>query len=888
MELLNKLTIKNLKLNKKRTIVTIIGIILSVALLTAVTSMFFSFRASLIKFEKERNGNYHWGFRDVPAQNISEFTQNRKIETVNIVQELGYDYLNGSQNEYKPYINVKAYTKTSMQNLGISILEGRLPQNENEIIISVHTETNGGIAFNLGEKITLNIGTRVSDGHELNQYNPYNPEEKEEIIRTKEQTYTIVGIIERPDYKIEPHSAPGYTFITYLDEKNIKSDESVNIYARYTKEGIRDYLKVTANILNVNEEAFIKLNGPEGERLSEQEREKLRSELGQTRYDADSHSYLITIESGIIKDGTMRALGTAVLVVFIIIIFTSVFCIKNSFDISISEKTKQYGMLSSVGATRKQIKRNVYYEVLILGLIGTPIGILCGEIAAYILIIVSNTMLKEALNIELIFSFSWIAIIFASILAFITIYLSARKSAKRASKITPIIAIRNSEEIKIKAKKIKSPKIIKKIFGIGGEIAHKNLKRSKKKYRTTVISIILCVSVFIAVSSFINLAFDVIKKTYQNTEYNIVVGYHTNENIDSRIEQIYNLDTVKRYSSIDGCTLNFTGGKFTEEYLKLYPEFRDGVYILDDGTEEIVKDAVYIYSVNKEEFSRYVKELGLDYEKVKDKAILINNIFAYKTVDNRAVEVEMSKYTYKVGDKIKGTLDEIMLDSKNHRKECEFEIAKITKEVPFGITEFTGNARLIISEELGNKIIDTDYKNVYIDSTDGTKTQEDISEILKDKTEYTVTNYEEETEMMNSVYTLIAIFLYGFMIVIALIGITNIFNTITTNMSLRKREFAMLQSIGMTKKEFNRMIRLESIFYCSKSLIIGIPIGIALSYLIFKVMMNGSLVMQFPMPIGAIIISIIAVLLLIWTIMRYSISKINKQNIIDTIRNDNI
>ena len=141
---------------------------------------------------------------------------------------------------------------------------------------------------------------------------------------------------------------------------------------------------------------------------------------------------------------------------------------------------------------------------------------------------------------------------------------------------------------------------------------------------------------------------------------------------------------------------------------------------------------------------------------------------------------------------------------------------------------------------------------------------------------------------MRSVYTLIAIFLYGFMIVIALIGITNIFNTITTNMTLRKREFAMLQSIGMTKKEFKRMIKLESIFYCTKALIIGIPIGCILSYIIFEALMSGDLRIKYSLPIGTITISIIAVVLLISTIMRYSINKINKNNIIDTIRNDNI
>ena len=874
MSLLNKLTIKNLKLNKKRTIVTIIGIVLSVALLTAVASMFFSAKESLIKFEKEKNGDYHWSFQDVPVENIKDFKQNRKIEKINIVKSLGYDYLEGSQNEYKPYINVKACNKGAMENLGINLVEGRLPENEKEIIISKHTDTNGGVKFNIGEKVTLNIGTRVIDGYELNQNNPYQPEGNEEIINMVEHQYTIVGIMERLDYKLEPHSAPGYTFITYINEDKLNNG-NVDLYVRYTKEGIKDYLKVTANILDVDVEAFSKLHS--ADYLSSETVAELQNKIGNQKYGGTSNSYLVTLESGLIKDSTMQGLAVAVVVVAIIIIFTSVFCIKNSFDISITEKTKQYGMLASVGATKKQIKRNVYYEALILGLIGTPIGILCGELAAYILMIISSSVMVKALDMELIFSFSWYAILFTMVLATITIYLSARKSAKRASKITPLVAIRNSEDIKIKSKKIKSPKFINKIFGLGGEIAYKNLKRSKKKYRTTVISIILCVATFIAVSSFISLAFKVIDIEYQNRKYNITVGYEANNtDLSKKLEQIYQLDTVKKYSTISSMGMTFETDKYSKEFLELHPGYETG-----ENGNEIIYDTIMIYSVNKEEFSRYVEKLGLKYENVKDKAILINNIFAYKQEKDKNIQIEVPKYSYKAGDKIKGTIH-----VEGIRNQCEVEIAKLTTEVPFGIFEFTGTARLIVSEELGEEIYNPNVKTIYIDSSDASKTEDDIFQILKDITECSINNYEDDE--MKSIYTLIAIFLYGFMIVIALIGITNIFNTITTNMTLRKREFAMLQSIGMTKKEFKRMIKLESIFYCAKALIIGIPIGCILSYIIFKALMSGDLIIKYSLPIGAITISIIAVVLLISTIMRYSINKINKNNIIDTIRNDNI
>lgn len=842
MKLLNKLTIKNLKLNKKRTIVTIIGIILSVALLTAVASMFFSARSSLIKFERREKGNYHYGFKNVPIENINEFKQNRKIEKIYLTQELGYDYLDGSKNEYKPYIYIKAFDKEAIENLAVNLIDGRLPENENEILVSNHTKTNGGVTFNIGEELSLNIGTRVSEGQKLKQSNPYNPEVDEKIIDTKEHTYTVVGIIERLPSSIEEYAAPGYTFITYMNELN---QNNVDIYVRYNKKGLEEYKNLEDKMENVG-------------------------------YDIKKNTYLLVLETGVIGDSTLKALATAAIIVVIIIIFTSVFCIKNSFDISITEKTKQYGMLSSIGATKKQIKKNVYYEAFLLWLIGTPIGVLCGEFATFILINVSNYFLKDLLNVKLIFSFSWLAIIFSIILAFVTIYLSARKSAKRASKIAPITAIRNSSNIKIKSKKIKSPKTINKIFGIGGEISYKNLKRSKKKYRTTVISIIVCVSIFIALSSFMNLAFGVIKVEYQNKDYNMELLYTNKEAIDEKMKEIYMSENIKKYSIIGKLNAIVKTDKYSKEYLELHPKGGEYSYTDENGNKKII-DNITIYSVNTEEFSKYVKKLGLKYEDVKDKGILINNIYDIKTIDEKDISVEIPKYTFKVGDYIQIEYGDSV--------EEKIEIAKITMNTPMGVDEYNDRASLIVDEgfEKGNSI----YYNIYIDSKNADKTQEDIEELLKDN-QYAISNLDQQSKMMKSFYTLVAIFLYGFITVIALIGITNIFNTITTNMNLRRREFAMLKSIGMTEKEFDKMIRLESFFYGTKSLIVGIPIGCILSYAIYKVLMSGDLIMKYKLPLTSIIIAILAVFILITTIMNYSIREINKQNIIDTIRNDNI
>ena len=195
----------------------------------------------------------------------------------------------------------------------------------------------------------------------------------------------------------------------------------------------------------------------------------------------------------------------------------------------------------------------------------------------------------------------------------------------------------------------------------------------------------------------------------------------------------------------------------------------------------------------------------------------------------------------------------------------------------------------IVSDEFMEKYKEniTETGELYIDAEDPYKVEEHIEENFKDNNFSRIYNIEDDVKQEKSMWLVIAIFLYGFITVISLIGITNIFNTITTNMELRQKEFANLKSIGMTKKEFNKMIRLESILYGAKSLIIGIPIGIGLSYLLYK-SFGITTQMKYMLPLNGIIISIIAVAILVGTIMKYSLNKINKQNIIETIRKDNI
>ncbi len=888
MNLLNRLTIKNLKLNQKRTVVTIIGILLSIAMLTAVASMFFSARASLIEYQMEQRGRYHYGFLDVPAEELGTFELNRKIEKYAIAENLGYAKLEGVQNEYKPYAFVKRFSEEAFEMLSVNLEEGRFPENENEIVIPSHVKINGGLSFKVGDKISLEIGTRMSDGYVLTQQNMFDPETPEEIVDTNVYEYEVVGIIERLSMGIEPYTAPGYTMLTYAEPESLSN--SADVYLRYTKTDVKNHAKITANILGVDEEAFELYQSGDFWRLSQEEYEKVSEEALSGKYTFDYNENLVMLETGIIQNGTLQFLAAAAAIVAAIIIFTSVYCIKNSFDISITEKIRQYGMLSSIGATRRQIKRNVYHEALILGAVGLPMGIFSGLFASFVLMKISDQLLTTQLYFNLKFAFSWLTILIAVLLGALTIFLSARSSAVRASKITPIQAIRNSAEIQIKAKHVKTPKWVGKIFGIGGEISYKNLQRSKKKYRTTVVSIVICVTVFIAVSSFVEFAFKTVRVGYTTQNYNMAVSFGSHEITESKLSEMREIESVdqivKRISSL----MRFTTDKYSKDYLNYCIEqgMLDSIPVDMDSFE--MEDSMQVYMIDQEAFREYVKELGLSFEKVRGKGILINQIFAEQyREEGPAKQIEIEQYTFQPGDVIEGSITR-RVDEENEQiwETVSIEIAALAAKVPVGCDDFPNWGYMIVGEDFKEELLGEDYHgDIFIDSSDTKDTQEELEKMLGEDTD-AVINYESEVESERSLFLLIAIFLYGFIVVIALIGVTNIFNTITTNMNLRRREFAMLKSVGMTKKEFDRMIQLESFFYGMKSLVIGIPVGLVLSVLIYLTMIGGMIQISYELPVKAILIAVVTVFVLVGVIMKYSMGQIGKQNIIETVRNENI
>lgn len=880
MGLLNRLTIQNLKLNRKRTIVTIVGIILSVALLSAVTSMFFSARESIIDYETSVKGNFHIVFYDVKQEKADELMTGEGVEEAYGMRTLGYALEPESKNADKPYLAVVAVTKGGFENLGFQLTEGRMPENETEIVIPSHLMTNGRVkSLHVGDTVTLALGKRVADGTVLGQMIPYMGKE-EMLDDTLEKTYTIVGIMNRPSSYVEPYSAPGYSCVTVCGDEtfdNILENEynRMSVFIRFNPEAAKKAGQYIAKILGVDPVLYTKVEiDGAWDDLTDADWQYFEKMIERVTYQYDVNTYLIRLETGLFRDSVTKFLGAAVLVVAVIVVLTSVFCIRNSFAISITEKTKLYGMLASVGATRKQIRKNVFYEAAILGMIGIPLGLISGLLACYVLMHIADSIVMDEYGIVLHFSFSWIALAAAVLLGILTIYLSAVGSARRASKVSPIMAIRNSGAVKWDTKKLRTPWIVKRLFGVGGVIAHKNIRRNRKKYRTTVLSIIVSVAVFVALSSFMTLVNDAVKLDFQSTEWNLCCSI---EGSGSGEEQTI-LDEVASIAAahssdcalVRSVDLSITQPVFSQSYQAYLGNYDEEAYIV-------------MASIGEENFRKYVQSLGVDADTLQNKAVLVN--LTPTVSDNGIVYVE--EFGYAIGDKVTGTL---FANDEQGEVPFSVEIGACTVSKPFGL-QTQQQAMLIVPDS----IFDAQYREnamcwVYCLTEDPDALQDEIENAFPDEN-ITMRNQAQSMREMRSFYNLIALFLYGFILVIILIGVTNIFNTVTTNMELRRPEFAMLRSVGMTNSEFHYMVRMESLLYGMRALLIGLPIGVALSYLIYYVLVVRSgeaVVIPFRLPVAAMLLATAAVFLLLTCIMQFSVKMIGKQNVVETIRNENI
>jgi putative ABC transport system permease protein len=866
MNIINKVTIRHLKENKRRSLVTIIGVIISVAMITAVATLGVSFLDLLIRQGINTNGEWHVRYKDVTADQVKAIEQDSETKKLSLTSD-AYAHLEGSNNDYKPYLYFKNYNKTGMEHFPIEVSDGRLPENENEIAISEAIESNAQVTYKIGDQLTVDLGERLhkTEGIKLTQTHSLERLDEtinEELNITETKTFTVVGTIERPDW--EPTWSPGYTVIGYVDEKSLSESDTIDalVVLPKVKGSLFEHSKSLADSLGIKT----------------------------VQYNSDLLRYY-----GVTKNDDLRiTLFSLAGIIMGVIIIGSVALIYNAFGISVSERARHLGMLSSVGATKKQKRNSVFFEGAVIGAISIPIGILAGLAGIGITFTFINKFLQGALNVsenlELVVTPS--SLLVACGVSILTIFISTYVPAIKASKISAIDAIRQTHDIKLSGKNVKTSKLVRKIFGMEAEIGLKNVKRNKKRYLATVFSLVISIVLFLTVSFFT----DNLKKSLEMSQDDLQYDIRINSGSLSReeLESYTKLDHVTNSSIIEAAQFEALIS-MDEIPAQLKEDIETNGYALEDG-----KLAYYIelHALDQESFNAYAKQVGVDGDDFTHQdiptdiptGIVIDQI----TYENYATGkfIESKSIETKVGNKI-DLLTSGAGDMENEQPEPELvssvQIGALTDIVPMGIYPGSlGSLNIIVPESTFDQLGVSQkevFTFVYLNSTDPMATQTAIED--RKETDISIYNVYQQRQQEEQMILLMSVFTYGFITLISLISVANIFNTISTSISLRKREFAMLRSVGMTPKGFNKMINYESIFYGVKALAYGLPISV-LVMIAIHVSVGNTFEYGFQLPWMSIFFVIVMIFLIVGLAMLYSISKIKKENIIDSLKQENI
>lgn len=848
MSILNRLTIKNLRLNKKRTIVTIIGIILSTALMVGIGLLFSSFQDLMIRDTIGYSGKYEAKYNDVDLIKLNDIKN--KNFTYFYEKPIGFSKTQSS-NEYKPYMYITSVNREYFDEL--KLIEGDIPKNENEIVISNHVITNGGLDYKVGDIVTFTYGSRNIDGN----ITLANSElvDGEFLTNGGTHTYKIVGIVDRSNF--ESYSASGYTAFTV----DVNSDNgNVNLYVMFNK---------NKNIIKQSEELAKELN---------------------YNGDINYNSTLLALYGESTYGNVMSSMGGMMIIMLSLVSIGCIIVIYNSFAISVMERKREFGLLSSIGATKKQIKKSVFYEALVVGVIGIVFGILGAYIGIGTVILIINNLISDMLEYKLHLVTNLLFIIIPVIFMIIVIGVSAFIPSRRASKVSPIEAIRQNDDIKINKKKIRTSRLVLKLFGIEGEIALKNIKRNKKKYRVTIVSLFISIVLFISFSSYMNYTLNTASSVMGEVPYDYRISYFGDDNNKEaldKINEIVKSSDVKEYVSYSVGNLSIIGDyTYSDEYLDFYKSAYgdDGIKALNN----LKYQSIYILVLDDNSYNKYKNLIGLD----KDSVILLNRFKGVSYGNNNRVNYDIP--VINSGDiNIKICNFDDNDEDVDTTKYCNKNIDNIfVTNKSFDLIEefsYMDDFKLIVNKKLYDSISDGDADftqfNIISDNTNN------IDKLTKELDKYNNVNYiniKESMKQANNLILVVKILMYGFISLVTLIGVTSVFNTISTSMALRKREFAILRSIGLTRGGFNKMLFFESLFFGMKSLIFALPVSIGVTILIHYSLSDMMSISTIIIPWKAIIISIVSVFIIVLLTMMYSSSKIKKHNIIEQIREENI
>lgn len=845
MNIFNKVALQGLMKSRARTCVTIIGIILSAAMITAVTTFGISLLDYMTNGAVQRYGSWHLGFLDVSPSFIEETLDDEEIAQTAILENIGYAKLEGSQNPDKPYFFINGYEDEALSSLSLQLVTGRLPQNSHEILISSSVSANGGVQYVVGDMIELTLGNRISNQKLLTQQVPYRYE-LEQFVPREQRTYTVVGIYQRPPF--EERTAPGYTVLTKADHTadtfqlfvQLKNPYEVHRYAR---------TKDNPYLLNDN---VLRFKG-----LSEDR----------------------------IFNTLLYAVGS---IVILIIMIGSVFLIYNTFNISLNERTHQFGILMSVGATEKQLRSSVLFEGLCLGLVSIPIGMLLGIGSISIVLSIVEKQFENILyvGVPLTVTLSIPILVLSVIISFITILISAYIPARKAARIPVMECIRQTNDIKMDTKEIKTSQWIERVYGLEGMLALKNFKRNKKRYLSIILSLVLSIVLFISVNAFVIDLKQVSERAIVFTTYD--VGFATKDMNDAEMIALYNqfktLDTVEAsgYQALIDYQCTVKASDFTQEYRN-----QAGLQSPDERVECLVD----VQFIDDETYLNYVRELGLPEDEYIGENAKFIAIGKMDNSSNRLLEAEdfndlFNNSEMRLNLMPKGT-NQVQTVTVTFGNYIPQDILPVTERREIAPYLFTINIPYSLKERFTTPESKVVMKGMTFNSEHTKQLVHQMEQILLKEgvtANYSIYNMDRLLEESGNMIFIANVFAYTFIVMISLIAIANVFNTISTNIKMRRRELAMLRSVGISERNFQKMMNFECALYGFQALLVGLPISIFISWLIYKGINEESI--DFMLPWGSIGISIISVLLIVFMTMLYAIQEVKKENIIDALRDE--
>ena len=866
MNIFPRIALQSMKRNRVRTAVTVIGVILSTAMFTAVTTFCTTLLAHLVRTEAYEHGAYYLSFSAVDHSTVQQMAQDKETDALVQAEYIGYSELLDS--EFSPYAYVLGIDEAFSEMMPVHLLDGSLPQNGTEILVPEHIQFRNGLDVELGSTLTLALGDRIYDRQQLWQ-NSGMEAETLEIRETR--TYTVVGFYERPDF--ESSFAPGYTFLTAADG---------------TGTGIYD--------------VYVRLNSPSTSAL----------DAFQEKYTQAAPGGTDTNWSYLRYSNYNRFLFTFGGILILLIMIGSVSMIYSAFSISVSERTRQFGLLSSIGATKTQVRRTVLYEALVVSCLGIPLGLLAGCGGMFITFLLLGDQMSSLFagaSFPMRFTVSPLSLLLAALIALSTVVISALIPARRAMHVTAIEAIRQSQDIKTEKHSSTSGKLAYKLFGLPGMLSKKYFRRSRKKYRATVISLAMSVLLFVTASTFGMYLTESVNENVRVYSFDFAYEEPLDEAALSAVapalREAEGIEAVW-YADSSGVEFYPMQEEFSESFLAYqanmervsgaapvaqYESVNASVFYIDDITFQTLLSQAgitdygggallydrkqYVYYDEAGE-NRYVYDGAmLDSAVAALRAAVYPEVEGYYCAGRAEVDGER-KLLYLSGG-ADGEAPPVYLDPQY----CDIPIAGRLETAPIGDFGVSLYLPLHTAEE--------PQPALYINADDTQQAKQSVKAVFQNcklpYKENALFDAQEASRSSRDLLTVIRVFSYGFIVLISLICVANVFNTISTNVALRRRDFAMLRSVGMTAGGMNRMVRFECLLYGIRALLIGLPLSLLLSLLMFRASVDVSSA-GFRLSWSAVAIAVVSVFFVVFVSMMYAMRKIKRDNPVDALKSE--